>query len=151
MPSVPGDLEHTVLRSEASPAGGLGDVEHTRLVGTADPSADRASAGLLRLVFDTGERVVVEGDGLVGRDPSDAGVTHVVAVDDPQRSVSKIHLAFGPTGDGRLWVVDRGSTNGTVLVGPDGSGAALTPGARAVVEAGWTIRFGQRAARVERA
>ncbi|MFC4616211.1 RDD family protein [Cellulomonas algicola] len=150
-PSVLGDLEHTVLRDEVPTAGGPGDVERTRLVGAADRSPGRTPAGLLRLVFDTGERVVVEGDGLVGRDPSDAGVTHVVAVDDPQRSVSKIHLAFGPTGDGHLWVVDRGSTNGTVLVGPDGSGAALTPGTRAVVEAGWTIRFGQRAARVERA
>ncbi|QHT56660.1 FHA domain-containing protein [Cellulomonas sp. H30R-01] len=148
-PSGPAGLEHPVVRDE--PAGGLGDLEQTRLVGTAGRSVDRAPVGLLRLVFDTGQRVVVEGDGLVGRDPSDAGVTHVVAVDDPQRSVSKVHLAFGPTGDGQLWVVDRGSTNGTVLVGPDGAGSALTPGARAVVEAGWTIRFGQRAARVERA
>lgn len=150
-PSGLGDLEHTVLRDEVPTSDGLGDVEHTRLVGTSDGSAHGAPAGLLRLAFDTGERVVVEGDGLVGRDPSDAGVAHVVAVDDPQRSVSKVHLAFGPTGDGRLWVVDRGSTNGTVLVAPDGSGAALVPGTRAVVEAGWTIRFGQRAARVERA
>lgn len=148
-----GDVEHTRLRDTGgagAASGGLGDLEHTRLRGDAPGPRDQGGTGVLRLVFDTGQRVVVEGDGLVGRDPSDAGATHVVAVDDPQRSVSKVHLAFGPADGGRLWVVDRGSTNGTFLVGPDGRGAALAAGARAVVEAGWTIRFGQRTARVER-
>lgn len=126
---------------------GLGDLEHTRL----RDDAPGTPASRLRLVFDTGERVVVEGDGLVGRSPSSDGVTHVVAVDDPERSVSKVHLAFGLAADGRLWVVDRGSTNGTFLVAPDGAGTALTPGTRSHVEPGWTIRFGQRSARVERA
>ncbi|MDC7123782.1 FHA domain-containing protein, partial [Cellulomonas fimi] len=144
-----GNLEQTRLRDAGAPAQGLGDLEHTRLVATGDGTGRVPGTGVLRLVFDTGERVVVEGDGVVGRDPSDAGVAHVVAVDDPQRSVSKVHLAFGPEDGGRLWVVDRGSTNGTFLVAPDGAGSALAPGARAVVEAGWTIRFGQRAVRVE--
>jgi hypothetical protein len=46
-------------------------------------------------------------------------------------------------------VVDRGSTNGTVLVRPDGSQVALPAGARATVGAGWSVRFGERTARVE--
>ena len=59
----------------------------------------------------------------------------MVAIDDPDRSISKVHLAFGPEPGGRrLWVMDRGSTNGTVLVGPDGASVALPPGTRAVVE-----------------
>jgi hypothetical protein len=76
-------------------------------------------------------------------------VAHLVPIDDPDRSVSKAHLAFGPEGADRLWVVDRGSTNGTVLVRPDGSQVALPAGARATVGAGWSVRFGERTARVE--
>jgi len=111
-----------------------------------------AGAHVLRLSFDTGERVDVAGDGLVGRSPSaEDGVAHVVPVDDPARSISKTHLAFGLDGaTDRLWVMDRGSTNGTVLVAPDGTSSALPAGTRATVAAGWTIRFGQRSARVER-
>lgn len=106
----------------------------------------------LRLVFDTGERVDVVGEGVVGRAPSpQPGIDHVVAIDDPARSVSKVHLAFGPT-DGlqELWVVDRGSTNGTVVVRPDGTAATLPEGTRATVGPGWTIRFGERSVTVER-
>jgi hypothetical protein len=123
----------------------LGDLEHTRL----RPVAPARSVGL-RLAFDTGERVDVVGDGVVGRNPDpQPGVAHLVPIDDPDRSVSKAHLAFGPEGADRLWVVDRGSTNGTVLVRPDGSQVALPAGARATVGAGWSVRFGERTARVE--
>ncbi|MDM7854376.1 RDD family protein [Cellulomonas alba] len=137
----------------------LGDLEHTRLRSIdralATPVARAAASTAphpttLRLAFDTGEVVDVTGDGLVGRNPAaQAGVTHLVAIEDPDRSVSKVHLAFGPDGDGQLWVLDRGSTNGTVLVRPDGSRATLPPGARAVIGAGWAVRFGERTARVE--
>jgi len=145
----------TELRAPTSPLPDLGDLELTRL---RDEPAPRRTAGPgaaapgVRLVFDTGERVDVVGDGLVGRSPSgEAGVEHVVAIDDPERSISKVHLAFGPTPDGELWVTDRGSTNGTVLVAPGGSAAVLPAGARVVAPVGSTIRFGQRSVRVERA
>ena len=136
-----------VPRVEAAPTD-LGELEHTRLRPSGPPPAPAA----LRLSFDTGERVDVAGDGLVGRSPSaEDGVAHVVPVDDPARSISKTHLAFGLDGaTDRLWVMDRGSTNGTVLVAPDGTSSALPAGTRATVAAGWTIRFGQRSARVER-
>jgi len=102
----------------------------------------------LRLLFDTGERVDVVGDGVVGRAPL-GEVPHVVAIDDPARSLSKTHLEFGPAEPGTLWVVDRGSTNGTVVVRPDGSAATLPPGVRAVVGPGWSLRLGERTVRVE--
>jgi len=125
----------------------LGDLEHTRLRPAA-PATTPAPA--LRLAFDTGEVVDVVGDGLVGRNPSaQDGVAHLVAIDDPARSVSKVHLAFGPGGAGQLWVVDRGSTNGTVLVRPDGTRATLPAGARATIGAGWAVRFGERTVRLE--
>ncbi len=100
----------------------------------------------LVLLFDTGERLLVEGNGLVGRDPeSEPGLAHLVAIDDPDGSISRVHLAFGQERRAnRLWFVDRGSTNGTVLVRPDGTELALAPGKRAKVEAGWIIRYGQR-------
>ncbi|MGY4645494.1 RDD family protein [Cellulomonas sp. URHB0016] len=136
-PSTPGEV------------GDLGDLEHTRLR-PGGPAPASAPDGL-RLVFDTGERLEVAGDGLVGRRPTaEEGVDHVVAIDDPERSISKVHLAFGPVPDGGLWVMDRGSTNGTVLVGPDGSRVVLPAGARVGAPVGSTIRFGQRSVRVER-
>lgn len=141
-------------RVPTSPLPDLGDLELTRL---RDEPAPRRAGGSavaapgVRLAFDTGERVDVVGDGLVGRSPSaEAGVEHVVAIDDPERSISKVHLAFGPTPDGGLWVTDRGSTNGTVLVAPGGSGVVLPAGARVGAPVGSTIRFGQRSVRVER-
>ncbi len=102
-------------------------------------------------MFDTGEVVDVAGDGLVGRNPQPGAgvrVTHVVAIADPERSVSKVHLEFAPEGDG-LVVVDRGSTNGTVVVDPQGRGRSLTPGARARLEVGWLVLFGDRSFIIE--
>ncbi|WP_203756544.1 RDD family protein [Cellulomonas chitinilytica] len=128
----------------------LGELELTRMRESA-PAAP-ARAPVARLVFDTGERLDVVGDGLVGRSPAaEDGVVHVVAIDDPERSISKVHLAFGPTPDGGVWVMDRGSTNGTVLVARDGTGVVLPAGARVAAPAGSTIRFGQRSVRVDRA
>lgn len=134
----------------------LDDVELTRMrtppegqpaTAPADAASSRRPA--VRLVFDTGERVDVLGDGVVGRRPDpQAGLAHVVAIDDPDRSVSKVHLLFGPAAGG-VWVSDRGSTNGTVVVSPDGGAAVLAPGTRADVGAGWTVRFGSRSFRVE--
>ena len=121
-------------------------MEHTRL---RPPAPEGAARTGVRLRFDTGEQVDVTGNGLIGRNPGpEAGTDHVVAIDDPQRSISKVHLAFGLEADGRLWVMDRGSTNGTVVVGPDGRTAALVAGSRATVAPGWIVRFGQRSVQV---
>ncbi|MBT0994253.1 RDD family protein [Cellulomonas sp. DKR-3] len=127
------------------------ELELTRMRTSDDLHPTPAVQGL-RLVFDTGERVDVVGDGVVGRAPTpQPGVDHVVAIDDPARSVSKVHLAFGPTeGTEELWVMDRGSTNGTVVVRPDGTAATLPEGARATVGPGWTVRFGERSVTIER-
>lgn len=138
-----------LVEPEIRPADpGLPELEHARLR-PEEPPARVTPPGLV-LLFDTGERVVVEGDGLVGRAPdAEPGLTHLVAVDDPDSSISRVHLAFGQERRGnRLWFVDRGSTNGTVLVRPDGTELALAPGKRARVEAGWIVRFGRRSIEV---
>lgn len=125
----------------------LNEVELTRL----NVRDEVAAPPRLVLFFDTGEEVEVRGIGVVGRAPQDDAsreVLHVVAIDDPDRSVSRVHLRFGPEPDGRLWIVDAGSTNGTVVEDPSGAASLLPAGRRAVVGAGWTVRFGSRIAHV---
>jgi hypothetical protein len=126
------------------------DIELTRMSEPAERTVLRVPR--VRLEFDTGERVDVVSDGAVGRDPaftSGASAHHQVSIADPERSVSRLHLLFGPDGDApNLWVTDAGSTNGTVLIDPSGSAMVLEPGVRAVVEPGWLIRFGGRSAAV---
>jgi hypothetical protein len=121
-PEAPTDLPDTTV-----PTASLGDLEHTR-VGRWAGSLDAAST--LALVLDTGERVTVTGP-------------HLVTVDDPGQSVSSTHLAFWPV-DGGLDVLDRGSTNGTVLLDAAGKPWSLPPGQPARVGAGWTLVLGSR-------
>lgn len=129
---------------------GLGDLEHTR-VGrwAAGPEASGPAAALV-LVVDTGDRVPVTGAGLIGRRPvpGDETWAHLVTIDDPTQSVSSTHLAFWPAEAG-LDVLDRGSTNGTVLLDPAGKPWTLPPGAPARVAAGWTLVLGNRRVRVD--
>lgn len=97
-----------------------------------------AAPGLPQLVFTTGQTLVVrEGTVLLGRRPEDIAAAEgaaAFALDDPDRSMSRVHAAvvFGATG---LRVVDRGSGNGTVLRRgdredrcPEGLPVELVPG-----------------------
>ena len=134
----------------AAPAALEDDLDETRLAG-ALRSRPRARSLAPRLVFDTGQVVAVTGFGVAGRNPSATAaenVVHVVAVADPARSVSKTHMAFG-LDVGGLWFTDRGSTNGTVVVAPDGSRKQLGVGDRAHVAPGTVVEFGERRVRVE--
>ncbi|MCC2312592.1 FHA domain-containing protein [Cellulomonas sp. zg-B12] len=75
-------------------------------------------------------------------------------LNDAARSLSRVHAEFGPQAatadeDSAIWVADRGSTNGTVVIDPAGTARVLPPGTRALVGAGWTVRLGDREARVE--
>lgn len=117
----------------------LGDLEHTRVAGWGT----REDVGPVVLALASGERVAVTGPGLIGRRPHAEGGpwSHVLAVVDPEQSVSSTHLAFRPV-PGGLEVVDRGSTNGTVLVDPDGKPWTLVPAQPAHVTAGWTLVLG---------
>ncbi|QPZ37726.1 RDD family protein [Paramicrobacterium chengjingii] len=81
---------------------------------------------------------IVEGGGvsigitdapvIVGRNPEarDGEQVNLVAVNDPSHSMSKTHALFGAEARG-VWVEDRGSSNGTVMVQADGSERALEP------------------------
>lgn len=91
-----------------------------------------------RVSFDTGESFVVEGVGLVGRRPeprTGEEVRHVVPLRSDDMSLSKTHAQFQVAPDGVLVVMDRGSTNGSVLIRgrlakdlPAGKPTTLLPG-----------------------
>ncbi len=100
----------------------------------------------VELTLDSGEIVAVAGGGVVlGRAPAtgpdDVEVAPVPVV-DPTRSISKTHWALLRR-DGVVVAVERGSTNGSVLV-RGGSEQPLEPGHPIEVRHGDTIRFGDR-------
>lgn len=96
--------------------------------------------------FSTGESVVVDGSGLIGRRPvTEPGesVDRLVVVGDVGKSVSKTHLEFGQA-DGELWISDRYSTNGTVLRTPDGLERSCLPGRRYRLPRGSRVALGEQ-------
>ncbi|TDE91728.1 FHA domain-containing protein [Occultella glacieicola] len=160
--------------SAALPAPGAGDAsaqlpEHTFFPRAAEPAqvpgltdAPDAGAGSDRrggspsavyvLTMDDGATVTVTGSGLLGRRPqAPAGerYDHLVAIDDPGRSLSRTHARIGIE-DGELWVEDRGSANGTLVVAPDGTQARAFPGKRVVVPEDGSIELGERVITVAR-
>jgi hypothetical protein len=96
------------------------------------------------VVFDTGEQVRLDQPVIVGRAPAltpgEAGT--LLAINDPDYSISKTHLAVGADSDGP-WVMDRHSLNGTAIVRSEGE-IACPPGERVLVSLGDTVYFGNR-------
>jgi hypothetical protein len=102
------------------------------------------------LTFDTGERVGVDGLVLVGRRPegrSGEAVRHLVALPSSDMSLSKTHAQVQVARDGALVVMDRGSTNGSVLV-RQGVSRPLSGGKPATLLEGDVVRFGDRSMEV---
>jgi len=122
-----------------------------------EPVATQRSGGTTagatwRVTFDTGESFVVEGLALVGRRPEARGgesVRHLVPLRSTDMSLSKTHAQFQVVPDGVLVVMDRGSTNGSVVI-RRGVSKALTAGRPATLLDGDTVRFGDRSMTVSR-
>ena len=98
------------------------------------------------LQFSTGESVTVTGTGIVWRNPSaEPGeyVDHLVTVVDYDKSVSKRHLDFGQE-NGRFWVSDRFSANGTTVREPDRDPRRCAPGVRVHVARGSRVDMGEQ-------
>jgi uncharacterized RDD family membrane protein YckC len=117
----------------------------------APPAAPAATRW--RVTFDTGETFVVEGLALVGRRPEPRpgeAVQHLVPLRSTDMSLSKTHAQFQVVPDGALVVMDRGSTNGSVLV-RQGVAKALSPGRPSTLVEGDKVRFGDREMTVGRA
>jgi hypothetical protein len=105
-----------------------------------------------RVTFDSGESFLVEGLALVGRRPEPrAGepVRHLVPLRSGDMSLSKTHAQFQVAPDGVLVVMDRGSTNGSILI-RQGVSRELTAGRPATLLDGDRVRFGDRQMTVAR-
>lgn len=105
-----------------------------------------------RIGFDSGETIVVEGLVLVGRRPEPrAGeqVGHLVPLPSEDMSLSKTHAQLQIAADGALVVMDRGSTNGSILI-RRGVPRGLPSGRAATLVDGDRVRFGDREMSVAR-
>ncbi len=103
--------------------------------------------GVLLLVFDTGQReqLPLSAPVNLGRRPAaDEAADTLVAVNDPEGTVSKTHLRLEHSRN-RTWVTDKGSTNGTDLIDEDGTVTTLDPHQRTEVDDGMRVRIGNRA------
>ena len=110
----------------------------------AAPSGVQPAA--LLLIFDTGQRVRIELPAAVnlGRRPAPTEPGDlVVAVEDPDSTVSKTHLRLEHS-RGRTWATDLGSTNGSGVFADDGRRTELAPGARTLLDDGDRVRIGDR-------
>ena len=110
---------------------------------TAAPTAKLPSSVTFVMSFSTGQRVSVQGSGLIGRKPlpqPDGIFDDLIWVTDADRSVSKTHLEFGQH-DGEFWVSDRVSGNGTVIRRPGETAESLEPGRRYVLPRGTRVEI----------
>ena len=110
---------------------------------TAAPTAALPSSVTFVMSFSTGQRVSVQGSGLIGRKPlpqPDEIFDDLIRVMDADRSVSKTHLEFGQH-DGEFWVSDRVSGNGTVIRRPGETAESLEPGRRYVLPRGTRVEI----------
>jgi hypothetical protein len=154
--AAPDRLAYPVTAGPARSAGFEVDDEadQTRLAwpkrAVPPPAPAVPAATAFDLVFDSGRRVRVDGPALIGRDPADAPGIAAIAIDDPGLSISKAHLEVGLEA-GRLWVMDRGSTNGSALACPGLPAQPLTARQRYGLAPGDTVVFGERSFRVEEA
>jgi uncharacterized RDD family membrane protein YckC len=102
--------------------------------------------GALLLIFDTGQRAQLPLPVVanLGRNPAPtAPGDRLLAVQDPDSTVSKTHLRLEYS-RGNVWVTDGGSTNGTDVLGDDGTVQPLAPGVRTQLEEGDRVRIGNR-------
>ncbi len=95
-------------------------------------------------VLDDGRRLVVDHLVLLGRNPQPAPGeedAELIKLADETRTVSKLHLALGVDQAG-LYVVDRGSTNGSTVTTPGGATRRCVPGETVYVSAGSIVSMG---------
>lgn len=124
------------------------EVEMTRLVQPGRsrrayrPSAPDPVQGRIRV--SDGQVQDIRGTTLVGRNPAprpgERAVT-LLSVQDPERSVSKTHIIIGVDARG-LWMADRTSTNGSVVILADGQQIVCLPEQQVRLSPGAKIQIG---------
>ena len=106
-----------------------------------------ARAQLLWLIFDSGQRELIDEPLTIGRRPASVEGTRSVVVPDTTVSLSRTHMRVGPTATG-AWIEDAFSANGTQIRTPDGRISALAGGQAVEVPAGTEILLGERRATI---
>jgi uncharacterized RDD family membrane protein YckC len=147
------------MYSPGQPAGPMSPVPQSSPAGTspayqdfgeheasADDFVDQAAGGPgspyvqdWSILLDDGRRIAVEGLVLLGRNPQPkAGEedAQLIKIADETRTVSKSHLAVG-VDPGGIYIVDRGSTNGSTV--------STTNGLSSRCRAGEMVRVGDGA------
>lgn len=110
------------------------------------PPPGRRARARWQVSFDTGETFEVTGLTLVGRRPEarqGEPVKRMVTLPSEDMSLSKSHAQFQVVPDGALVVMDRGSTNGSLLIRA-GVTKRLTGAQPATLRDGDRVRFGDR-------
>ncbi len=132
---------------EPAPTGGHSSAQNGVQPVAPPPARRRSQASATwRVAFDTGEAFVVDGLVLVGRRPEprpEEAVTRLVPLASSDMSLSKTHAQFQVVPDGALVVMDRGSTNGSIVV-RQGVSKPLAGGRPATLLDGDIVRFGDR-------
>jgi uncharacterized RDD family membrane protein YckC len=96
------------------------------------------------ILLDDGRRIAVEGLVLLGRNPQPkAGEedAQLIKIADETRTVSKSHLAVGVDASG-LYIVDRGSTNGSTVSTTNGMSSRCRAGEMVRVGDGAIVSIG---------
>jgi uncharacterized RDD family membrane protein YckC len=142
--------------ADPTAAPGSQPTEESPATSTAERTLMRAGGARVlarwRVSFDTGESFQVEGLVLVGRRPEPRPgepVRHLVPLASQDMSLSKTHAQLQVAPDGVLVAMDRGSTNGSVLV-RRGVSRDLPAGKPTTLLSGDLVRFGDRQMTVTR-
>ena len=127
-------------RSGASQWGGAGQSQW-------GAPATPARTQLLWLIFDSGQRELIDMPVTLGRAPAAVEGSRAVVVPDATMSLSRTHMRLGPTSTG-AWIEDSFSANGTQIRTPDGRVMELTGGQAVEVPAGTEVIMGDRRATI---
>ena len=133
--------------AEAPASAGPGSLDETRIIERVAGSREPAT---VRLMFDDGVTHVLRGTVVLGRNPVvDPSWPSAVPmpVADLQKSVSKTHVALTLM-PGGVRVDDLRSTNGTIVVSPDGQPVPVQPNHPVLATDGASVVFGGRRVRV---
>ena len=143
-PADPAAVAPAPAPDEPAPLAPSAVVAPTTMPADDDLESTRISIPGHRLVFmwDDGQRVTVSGRTVFGRNPEQEPGAVVISVRDETLSLSKTHFeaASAPSGG---WIMDRQSTNGTVVV-RDGVRIACPPGQRVPLRLGDAVEIGDR-------
>jgi len=103
--------------------------------------------------LDDGRQIPIAGLVLLGRNPQPRPgeeKAQLIKVADASRTVSKSHLEMGVNADG-MYVLDRGSTNGSTVTNVSGVSKRCPPGELVAVSEGTIVSFGDHWLEVRRA